>query len=83
MGDEATCSDVELNIPTNSYRDSMQLPHTIHHRILLTRMKFIGDVVLTTPAVRSVRNAFPDAYIAYMGEKNAVSLLEHKRNHSI
>jgi lipopolysaccharide heptosyltransferase II len=46
-------------------------------RILLTRMKFIGDVVLTTPIIRSVRNAFPGAYIAYMGEKNAVSLLEH------
>lgn len=46
-------------------------------RILLTRMKFIGDVVLTTPIIRSVRNAFPRAYIAYMGEKNAVSLLEH------
>lgn len=46
-------------------------------RILLTRMKFIGDVVLTTPIIRSLRNAFPDAYIAYMGEKNAVSLLEH------
>jgi len=46
-------------------------------RILITRMKFIGDVVLTTPIIRSVRNAFPDAYIAYMGEKDAVSLLEH------
>lgn len=48
-----------------------------YSRILLTRMKFIGDVVLTTPVIRSLRNAFPDAYIAYMGEKNAVSLLEH------
>ncbi|MER3524186.1 MAG: hypothetical protein C4326_09000 [Ignavibacteria bacterium] len=46
-------------------------------RILLTRLKFIGDVVLTTPIIRSVRNAFPSAYIAYLGEKNAVSLLEH------
>ncbi len=45
-------------------------------RILITRMKFIGDVVLTTPVVRSVRNAFPDAYLAYLGEKEAVSLLE-------
>ena len=43
-------------------------------------MKFIGDVVLTTPAIRSVRNALPDAYIAYLGEKNAVSLLEHNPN---
>jgi lipopolysaccharide heptosyltransferase II len=40
-------------------------------------MKFIGDVILTTPIIRSVRNAFPDAFIAYMGEKGAVSLLEH------
>lgn len=46
-------------------------------RILLTRMKYIGDVVLTTPIIRSVRNAHPNAYIAYLGERNAVSLLEH------
>ena len=47
-----------------------------YRRILLTRMKFIGDVVLTTPVIRSVRAAFPGAHIAYMGERNAVSLLE-------
>ena len=45
-------------------------------RILLTRMRFIGDIVLTTPLIRSVRAACPDAWIAYMGERNAVSLLE-------
>ena len=49
-------------------------------RILITRMKFIGDVVLTTPVIRSVRTAYPHAYIAYMGEKGAVSLLEHNPN---
>lgn len=51
-------------------------PLPSYDRILLTRMKFIGDVVLTTPVIRSVRTAFPDAYIAYLGERNAVSLLE-------
>ena len=45
-------------------------------RILITRMKFIGDVVLTTPVIRSLRHAIPDAYIAYMGDAGAVSLLE-------
>ena len=40
-------------------------------------MKFIGDVVLTTPIIRSVRATFPDAYIAYLGDKEAVSLLQH------
>jgi len=39
-------------------------------------MRFIGDVVLTTPLIRSVREAYPHGYIAYMGEKSAVALLE-------
>lgn len=49
----------------------------IYNRILLTRMKFIGDVVLTTPIIKTLREAFPDSYIAYLGDSNAVSLLEH------
>lgn len=40
-------------------------------------MKFIGDVVLTTPVIRAVREKFPSAYIAFLGDKQAVSLLEH------
>ena len=46
-------------------------------RILLTRMKFIGDVVLTTPVIHTLRDAFPNAHIAYLGDAKAVSLLEH------
>ena len=48
-----------------------------YKRILLTRMKFIGDVVLTTPIIRTLREAYPEAHIAYLGDKKAVSLLEH------
>jgi len=51
-------------------------PNTQYRRILITRMRFIGDIVLTTPVIRSVRTACPDARIAYMGERNAVALLE-------
>ena len=40
-------------------------------------MRYIGDVVLTTPVIRAVREQYPGAYVAYLGEKNAVSLLEH------
>jgi lipopolysaccharide heptosyltransferase II len=40
-------------------------------------MKFIGDVVLTTPIVRAVREHYPEAFIAYLGDAEAVSLLEH------
>lgn len=52
-------------------------PYPLYRRVLITRMKFIGDVILTTPIIHSVRAALPSAYIAYMGEKAAVSLLEH------
>ena len=47
-----------------------------YRRILITRLRFIGDIVLTTPVIRSVRAACPDAYIAYMGDRDAVTLLE-------
>ena len=40
-------------------------------------MKYIGDIVLTTPIIRAVREKYPKAFIAYLGDKNAVSLLEH------
>ena len=46
-------------------------------RILLSRMKFIGDVVLTTPLIRSVRTAHPEAFLAYLGDSIAVTLLEN------
>ncbi len=46
------------------------------NRILLTRLKFIGDVVLTTPLIQTLRETFPSAYIAYLGDSQAVSLLE-------
>jgi len=51
-------------------------PAIPYRRILITRLRFIGDIVLTTPVIRSVRAACPDAYIAYMGERGAVALLE-------
>lgn len=46
-------------------------------RILLTRMKYIGDVVLTTPIIRTLREAYPEAFIAYLGDAKAVSLLNN------
>jgi heptosyltransferase-2 len=35
-------------------------------RILLIRFGSLGDVVLTTPVIRAVREVFPDAYIAML-----------------
>ena len=40
-------------------------------------MKYLGDVVLTTPLLTALRERFPKASISYLGDKEAVSLLEH------
>ncbi|HUN64670.1 MAG TPA: glycosyltransferase family 9 protein [Bacteroidota bacterium] len=45
-------------------------------RICLSRLKFIGDIVLTTPLIRAIRERYPDAYLAYLGDKKAVTLLQ-------
>ena len=40
-------------------------------RILLVRLREIGDVVLTTPAIHALRQKFPDAHISYVVEPAA------------
>jgi len=44
-------------------------------RILLIRLSSLGDVVLTTPAIRAVRLHFPDAYIAMLVAKQSADAL--------
>ncbi len=46
-------------------------------RILLIRLREIGDVVFTTPAVAGLRRAFPDAHITYMVEPPAAPVVAH------
>jgi ADP-heptose:LPS heptosyltransferase len=48
----------------------------VREKILLIRLKSIGDVVLTLPAVNVIRENFPDAKITFLtSEENAVLLL--------
>jgi predicted lipopolysaccharide heptosyltransferase III len=44
-------------------------------KILLIRLRLVGDVVFTTPAVRAVRRRFPHAHIAYLIEQSAAPVL--------
>ena len=60
-------------------------------RILLVRLRLIGDVVFTTPAIGALRRRFPDAHLTYLVEApaepvvarhpdlNAVVVLERPR----
>ena len=44
-------------------------------KILLIRLSSLGDIVLTTPAIRAVRAHFPDAYIAMLVAKQSAAIL--------
>jgi lipopolysaccharide heptosyltransferase II len=44
-------------------------------RILLVRLREIGDVVFTTPAVRALRRRFPDARLVYLVEPAAAPVV--------
>ena len=45
-------------------------------KILLTRTDRIGDVVLSTPAIKAVRDKYPDAHIAFMVRPYARDLVD-------
>ncbi len=44
-------------------------------KILLIRLRLIGDVIFTTPAIRAVRREFPDASITYLVEEHAAAVV--------
>lgn len=46
-------------------------------KILVSRLRFIGDIVLTTPVIDALREKFPDSEMHYLGEKEGVALLEN------
>jgi ADP-heptose:LPS heptosyltransferase len=48
---------------------------TVQDNILLIRLKSIGDVVLTLPAVNAIRENFPPAKITFLTSKENVALL--------
>jgi ADP-heptose:LPS heptosyltransferase len=49
-------------------------------RILLVRLREIGDVVFTTPAIRALRERFPTAHISYLVEPPAAPVVSVNRH---
>jgi lipopolysaccharide heptosyltransferase II len=46
-------------------------------KILLIRLRLIGDVVFTTPAVAALRQHYPDATLTYLVEPAAAPVVRH------
>jgi lipopolysaccharide heptosyltransferase II len=49
-------------------------------RLLLVRLREIGDVVFTTPAVRALRRRYPLAHITYLVEPHAAPVVAQNPN---
>ena len=45
-------------------------------RILLVRLRPIGDVVFTTPLLSALRRHYPDAHLTYAVEPDAAPIVE-------
>jgi lipopolysaccharide heptosyltransferase II len=45
------------------------------HKILIIRLSSIGDIILTTPLLRSIRETYPKALITYITKKQYAGLL--------
>ena len=50
-------------------------------KILLLQLKRIGDLILTTPAIRCLRDAFPHAQLALMADASCASLVDSMAVH--
>lgn len=44
-------------------------------RILVTRLRYLGDVVLTTPVLDTLRSCYPDAELYYLTERHYAPVL--------
>lgn len=44
-------------------------------KVLLIRLRLIGDVVFTTPVIRALKRGLPDAQITYLVEREAASVV--------
>jgi lipopolysaccharide heptosyltransferase II len=44
-------------------------------KILLVRLRLLGDVVFTTPLIRALRRRYPEAHLAYVVEPPAASVV--------
>jgi lipopolysaccharide heptosyltransferase II len=59
-----------------SFRDRRRKKTGDIRKILVIQMNSIGDVLMTTPAIRSLKNSFPGADIDVVTRPHVVSLLE-------
>ena len=57
-------------------RSTIKIPVKINpHRILLIQLRQIGDVLLTSPLAKILKELYPKSYIAFLAEKPSYDVL--------
>ena len=69
-----------LASPTVSSTSPAPLITNRRPKILLVRLRLIGDVVLTTPLIHALRRRYPDARLTYVVEAAAAPVVRGNRN---
>src|SRR5262245_53656370 len=57
-----------------------RIPDPGYVKILLIRLRLIGDVVFTTPLLRALQRTYPDAHLAYLVEPPAAPVVTGNPN---
>jgi ADP-heptose:LPS heptosyltransferase len=70
------CKPIASRSAPASNRVRQGRPGVVPERILLIRLKSMGDILFTLPAVQVIRENYPGAKIAFMASREYASLLE-------
>ena len=49
-------------------------------KILIIRLRFIGDVIISTPVIEALKKAYPDVEISYLAEEMPLEMLKNNPN---
>ncbi len=49
-------------------------------KILIIRLRFIGDVIISTPVIKALKKAHPGIEISYLAEEAPLEMLKHNPN---
>src|ERR1051326_8219 len=76
----STLPSSRLSIPRRSRQQFMKIDRSWVRKILVIKLRAIGDVLLSTAVLKNLRTAFPDARIDFLTEGLSRQVVEGNPN---